>query len=125
MARISNVLLVFSSQTVNSSGTITSDSFNLERSAFSGLHYILSTATTGPYVAATAQIFLTADPREAYLQPVDDAGNNVGAIGLINSNNRYIQNSIPHAQWGQVRIKSSTANAITFDAVYLVLDEHQ
>jgi hypothetical protein len=123
MARIPQVLLVFSSQSVTSSGTVTSDTLNLGRLAYAGLHYKLSTATTGTYVSATARIILTADLRESPLAPVDDGANDVSVLTQINSNNRYVQCSIPLAPLGQVQLISATNNTITFDAVYLVLDE--
>jgi len=124
MARIANTIRVFSSQSVTSSGTLTSDAFDIQRSAYSSIHYVLSTATTGVYVAATARILLAANDRETYLQPVDSDGTDVGTLmSVIDSNNRIVQNSIPMAPRAKLEIKSSTANTITFDAVYLTLDE--
>lgn len=123
MARLSWSVLVFSSQSVESAGTVTSTTIDLGRASASGLHYTLASATTGVYVAATARILLSADAREAFLAPVDDAGNSVSTLGQVNSNNRYIQNAIPLAPLAQVQLISVTNNTITFDAVYLVLNE--
>jgi hypothetical protein len=123
MARIPQVVLIFSSQTITSAGTLVSDTMNLGRDAYVSVHYKLNTATSGTYVSATAQMLVSADKREPFLLPVDTAGGIVGTLCQINSNNQYIRSAFPLAAYGQVRIISSTNNTITFDSVYLVMDE--
>lgn len=123
MARIPQVYRLFSSQSVTSAGTITSTSLAFGREAYASLHYVLASATTGLYVAGTIQLLVAADPREPFVLPVNTAGGVTGYLGYVNSNNRYISTAFPLVPWAQVQIKSVTNNTLTFDAVYLVLDE--
>lgn len=123
MARIPQVMLVFSGQSVTSAGTVDSVAFPLGRDAYASLHYVLATATTGTYVSCTAQLLVRADSRETFVLPVDTAGAVVGTLAQINSNNRFIRTAIPLAPEGRMRLISVTNNTVTFDAVYLVLDE--
>lgn len=123
MSRITQSILLFSSRSVTSNGTITSDSINLGRLEYASIHYILADATTSTAVSATARVICAAHPRETFLFPVDTAGGGWGTLCQINSNSSFIGTAIPLTPWGQVQIISSTVNTITFQAVYLVTDE--
>lgn len=124
MARIQQVMLLFSSSTITSAGFILSDTLDLTRQAYASIHYTMNETSTGTFVSATAQMLVSADRRETFILPIGTSGAAAGTLCQINSNNSYIRTSIPLAPLGQVRITSSTNSTIMFDAVYLILDEH-
>lgn len=128
MANLPQVVLAFSGASVTSSGTLTSASFPIRGATHASLHYVLASATTGVYVVGTARFLFAADARETFLSAVNTGRTIEHQFLLIDSNNRYVSmtpapNVLPPASLMQVQLLSSTNNTLTFDAVYVVLDQ--
>ena len=121
------VVRVFSSQAINSTSSVTSVAFPVMGATRMALHYTLSTATSGPYVAASAYCLFGSGSDSTYLQAVNTSNILLGQYLTINSNNRYVSffspGDMPIAPYMQVRLTTATANTITFDGVWVVLDQ--
>lgn len=118
----------FSSQSVTTTQTVTSTSWNSEYGRICGLEYRLSTATTGTYVSCTARILVSANSGDVFVTPVDSAAavNNVLTF-LINSNNRYFSyrfDDLPVAPYTQMQLISVTNQTITFDSVRVIYTDN-
>ncbi len=120
----SHIIRVFSSQSVTSTNTITSDSLDTARAFIVGLDYRLNTATTATHVNTTIRIRTAPDPSMPFLLPVDSAKAVKSLLITADSNDQYIRlTDIPYAPWTQVQLVGATANTVTFDSIHLILDE--
>ena len=122
-----HVVFVLSNQTVNSSGTVTSDMFNTEHGVLRGMYYQLANTSTGVYVAGSIRYLVAADTSAEFVLPIDTAAGAQSLLfGTVNSNNRYVAfrpNDVPYAPMAQVRFISTTDNAVTLAGIYMVYQE--
>lgn len=121
----SRVIMIFTNQTINSSGTATSDVIQVGPSRYSAVQYEYAHTSTGAYISGSMNILMSANQNIAsFEKPQDADGTDLSYIGAISSTSGYVSFQAPMGKYMQVQLKSATNTTIIIGGVWLVLDDN-
>lgn len=123
-AKGQTVYRLWSGQTIESSGTITSDSFDVSRAEYASLKYELSTATSGGYVTGSISILVAPNKDVTFTRFTDSQKTDLSLLYTLTNINAAFSVDIPTTKYAQIQIASGTNNNITFANVWFTVDEN-
>ena len=119
------VIMMFTNETIDSAGSALSVPVNVERSRYAAVQYKYTDASTGAYMCGSINILMSADSaRATYRYPVDRDGADLSYVTSTATDNAYVNFQAPIGKSMQLKLTSATDTSVTFDGVWLILDDN-